>query len=109
VKFEDRSTLGRFQWMVQIDPIDDANERDTERHASRDGTEDIAKERKSLCPIQLGGTDFFFPAAHGDGRSARGAQIPHPVDLAPNGIAPWGRCTDSPNPAQTSLSVVPTF
>ena len=74
MELEDASTLGRFHRMVEIDPIDDANEPDTEWHASRERTEDVAKELDSLCRVQLGRTDFFFPAAHGDGRAAGSAQ-----------------------------------
>jgi hypothetical protein len=36
VEFEDTPTLGRFQRTVEIDPIDGANEPDTERYASPD-------------------------------------------------------------------------
>jgi hypothetical protein len=83
VEFEDTPTLGRFQRTVEIDPIDGANEPDTERYASRERAEDVAKELNSLCRVQLGRTYFFFPAAHGDGRAAGSAQIPHPLDFAP--------------------------
>jgi len=75
VEFEDRSTLGRFHRMVEIDTIGDANEPDTERYASRERTKDVAKETNSLCRVQLGRTHVFFLAAHGDGRAASGAQI----------------------------------
>ena len=73
VEFEDRSTLGRFHRIVEIHTIGDANEPDTERYASRERTEDVAKEPNSLRRVQLGRTYFFFPAAHGDGRAAGGA------------------------------------
>ena len=59
-EFEDTSALGRFHRMVEIDTIDDANEPDTERHASRVRTEDVAKEANSLCRVQLGRAYFFF-------------------------------------------------
>jgi hypothetical protein len=88
VEFEDTSALGRFHRMVEIDTIDDANEPDTERYASRVRTEDVAKEANSLCRVQLGRAYFFFPAAHGDGRAAGSAQIAHPLDLAPGGPDP---------------------
>ena len=88
MEFEDRSTLGRFHWMVEIDLIHDANKGDTERYASRERTKDVAKEPNSLCRVELGRTYFFFPAAHGDGRAARSAQIAHPLDLAPGGPDP---------------------
>ena len=70
MELEDTAALGRFHRMVEIDPIDDANEPDTERHASRVRTEDVAKEANSLCRVQLGRAHFFFPAAHRDGRAA---------------------------------------
>ena len=88
VEFEDSSTLGRFHRKVEIDLIDDANEVDTERYASRERTKDVAKEPNSLCRVQLGRTYFFFPAAYGDGRAARSAQVAHPLDLAPGGPDP---------------------
>jgi len=54
VKFEDMSTLGRFQRLVEIDAIHDANEQHTERYASRERTKDVAKEPDSLCRVQAG-------------------------------------------------------
>jgi hypothetical protein len=59
VEFEDTPTLGRFQRTVEIDPIDGANEPDTERYASRERAEDVAKELDSLCRAQLGRTSSF--------------------------------------------------
>lgn len=53
VKLEDTSTLGRFQRTGEIDPIDDANEPDAERHAPRDRTKDVAKKLDSLRWVQL--------------------------------------------------------
>ena len=88
VELEDRSTLGRFQRMVKIDLIDEANEPDAERYASGERTKDVAKEPNSLCRVQLGRTYFSFAAAHGDGRVAGSAQIAHPLDLAPGGPDP---------------------
>jgi hypothetical protein len=88
VEFEDTSALGRFHRMVEIDTIDDANEPDTERNASRVRTEDVAKEANSLCRVQLGRAYFFSPAAHRDRRAAGGAEIAHPLDLAPGGPDP---------------------
>jgi hypothetical protein len=52
-ELEDTSTLGRFQWTPDIDPIDDAYEPDAERDASRERTKDVAKERDSLGRVQL--------------------------------------------------------
>src|SRR5262249_47724825 len=74
--------------MVEIDPIDDANEVDSERDASRERTKDVAKEPNSLCRVQLGRSCFFIPAAHGDRRAACSAQIAHPLDLPPGGPDP---------------------
>src|SRR6266508_734439 len=83
VEFEDGSARGRFQRMVEVDPIDDPNEPDTERDASRDGTKRVAKERDSLRRIQLGRPYLFLPASNGDRRAASSAQVAHPMDLAP--------------------------
>lgn len=58
------------------------------RSNSRDRTKGVAKELHALCRVQLGRTDFFFPAAHGDGRAAGSAQIAYPVDLAPGAPDP---------------------
>jgi hypothetical protein len=88
VEFEDTSALGSFHRMVEIDTIDDANEPDTERYASRVRTEDVAKEANSLCRVQLGRPYLVFPAAHRDSRAAGSAQIAHPLDLAPGGPDP---------------------
>jgi hypothetical protein len=52
VEFEGASTLGRFLGIVEIDPIDGADEPETERDASCEGTEDIAEEPDSLAQIQ---------------------------------------------------------
>jgi len=88
VEFEDTSTPGRFQWMGEIDSIDDANEPDTERYATRERTKYVAKEPNSLGRVQLGRDYFLFPVAHRDGRAARSAKIAHPVDLAPGSPDP---------------------
>ena len=66
-ELEDTSVLGGLHRIVEIDPIEGADEPDPERYASGERTEDIAKERDSLCQVQLGGGDRFFAAAHGDG------------------------------------------
>src|SRR5262245_39391877 len=84
MQLEDRSSLGCFlRRPVDIDPVDDANERDTERYASGERTKDVAKECNALCRVKLTRSDFFFPAADGDGRAAASAQVAHPLDLAP--------------------------
>jgi hypothetical protein len=88
VELEDTSALGRFNRMVEIDTVDDANEPDTERHGSRVRTEDVAKEADSLCRVQLGRAHFLFPAAHRDRRATGRAQIAHPLDLAPGSPDP---------------------
>jgi hypothetical protein len=64
--------------MVKVDPIDDANEPDTERDPSRVRTEDVAKEAYSLGRVQLGRAHFFCSAAYRDRRPAGSAQIAHP-------------------------------
>jgi hypothetical protein len=74
--------------MVEIDAIDDANERDTERYASSYWTEDVAKEVNSLWAVQLGRGDVLCPASHGDRRAAGSPQIAHPVNIAPGGPDP---------------------
>jgi hypothetical protein len=74
MELEDRSSLGYFLWRtVDIDPVDHANERDTERYTSGERTKDVAKECNALCRVKLGRSDFFFPAAHCDGRAAGSA------------------------------------
>src|SRR5215207_333372 len=88
VKFEDTSTLGGLHRIVEIDLIEGADEPDPERYASGERTEDVAKERDSLCWVQLGRGDLFFLAAHDDGRTAGSAQIAHPLDVAPGGQDP---------------------
>jgi hypothetical protein len=73
VEFEDTSALGSFHRMVEIDAIDDANEPDTKRSASRERTEDVAEEANSLCRVEFGRADLLFPAAHRDRRAAGSA------------------------------------
>ena len=51
VEFEDRSTLGRFHRIVEIDTVDDADEVDTERNASRERTEHVAEVADALCRV----------------------------------------------------------
>jgi hypothetical protein len=59
VEFEDTPTLGGFQRTFQIDPIDGANEPDTEWYSSRERAQDVAKEADSLRRVQLGRTYLF--------------------------------------------------
>jgi hypothetical protein len=88
VKFEDPSTLSGLHRIVEIDLIEGADEPDSERDASSERPKDVAKERDALCRVQLGGGDFFFLAAHGDGRAAGSAQVADPLDVAPGGPDP---------------------
>jgi len=83
VELENTATLGHFDRIIQVDTIGDLNELDTEWRASREGTENVAKEGNSLRLIQLGRTDFFVPSADSDRRAAGSAQIAYPVDFAP--------------------------
>jgi hypothetical protein len=48
VKFEDPSTISRCHRIIKIDTINDADEPDTERNASRERAEDIAEVRNTL-------------------------------------------------------------
>ena len=43
VELEDASAIGRFKRTVEIDPVDDANERVPERYAARNRIEDVAE------------------------------------------------------------------
>jgi hypothetical protein len=88
LEFEDTSTLGGLHRIVEIDLIEGADEPDPERYASGERTKDVAKERDSLCRVQLGRSYFFFPAAHDDGRAAGSAQVAYPLDVAPEGLDP---------------------
>jgi hypothetical protein len=54
MEFEDTSALGSFHRIVQIDTIEGADEPDTERHASRERTKDVAEELDSLRGVELG-------------------------------------------------------
>ena len=83
MELEHPSTLGRFDRTSDVHPIDEANERDAERDASRERTKDVAKEPHSLRRVQLGRSDVFLPASVVDGRVSGSSQIAHPVDLAP--------------------------
>src|SRR5215218_5444261 len=88
VELEDPPALSRVNRTVEIDPVDGANEPDSERDAPHERTEDVAKEVDSLGPVQLDRAYVHLPAAHGDRRAAGRAQIAHPLDLAPGGPDP---------------------
>src|SRR5262249_17993916 len=92
VEFEDTSALGRFHRIVEIDTVDDADEVDTKRNASRERTEHVAEVPNPLRRAQLGRGDLFCPAPQRDSRAAGGAQIAHPLDLAPRGPDPPPVC-----------------
>ena len=79
MELEDASAIGRFSRTVEIDPVDDADERVAERHAVRDRTEDVAEERDSFRRVQLGRADLFLAASYSDRRPTGGAQVAHPV------------------------------
>jgi len=49
VDLEDTSTLGHFDWMIEIDTIGDPNELDTERRAPREGAQIVAEEGDSYA------------------------------------------------------------
>jgi hypothetical protein len=66
VELEHTPILGHFDGLIEIDTIGEPNELDTERRASRNWTEHVAKEDNSLHLVQLGRADFFAPAAEGD-------------------------------------------
>jgi hypothetical protein len=58
VEFEDTSALGRFHRMVEIDTIDDANEPDTERYASRVRTENGVVRGRPLFRPRMATSPF---------------------------------------------------
>ena len=87
-EFEDTSTLGSLYRMVKIDSVDNANEPDSERKASRERTKDVTKKPNSLRWVQLRCSHFFLPVVHGDGRPSSSAQIANPVNVAPGGPDP---------------------
>src|SRR4051794_23995776 len=88
VELEDTSILSRFHRMVEIDPIDDANEPHTARYASSKRAKKVAKELNSLCRVQLGRAHFFLPAARDDGGAAGRAKVAHPLPRGPGGPDP---------------------
>jgi len=87
-EFEDTSTLCSLYRMVKIDSVDNANEPDSERKASRERTKDVTKKPNSLRWVQLRCSHFFLPVVHGDGRPSSSAQIANPVNVAPGGPDP---------------------
>src|ERR671932_2531735 len=83
VELEDTATLGRVNGVSESDSIDGPNELDAERDAARQWTKNVAKEGNSLRLVELGRADVLALPAHGDRRAAGGAQIAHPVNVAP--------------------------
>ena len=83
VELEDGSAHGRLDRIVEVDAVDDADELATERQGPGDGTEDVPEERQSLGLVQLGRGDLLVVATHRDRRATRGAQVAHPMDVAP--------------------------
>lgn len=88
VEFEDSPPVGCCHWIVELDPIDDADELDTERNTSRERAEDIAEVPNPLRRVQFGRGYIFCPAPHSDGRAASSAQVAYPLGLAPGGPDP---------------------
>jgi hypothetical protein len=83
---------GDLHRIVEIDLIDDADEPDPQRYTSGERAKDVAKERDTLSRVQLGRSDFFGPAAHGDSRAAGSPQVAHPLNLAPGCPDPAPTC-----------------
>ena len=81
-QLEDGATLRGFRRIIEIDPVDDANE-PSRPGCPRKRAHHVTEEPDSLRLVQLGGTDFLLAAAHGDRRAAGRAQVADPVDLAP--------------------------
>ena len=90
MELEHPSAFRRFDRTPDIHAIDEADERDAERDASREWTKDVAKEPDSLGRIQLGRSYFVLPTSVVDGRVSGSSQVAHPMDLAP------GRPDESP-------------
>jgi hypothetical protein len=87
LELEHTPTLGRCDWITEIDSIDDAKEPQA-KGAARERTQHVAEKHNSLCRIQFGRGDFFLSAARGDRRAAGSAQIAHPLDVAPRAPDP---------------------
>ena len=60
MELEDSSTFRGCLRVLEIDPIDDPDERHTEWDASRERSQDVAEERDSLTRVQLAGGDLFL-------------------------------------------------
>ena len=82
-ELEDRPAASGLDRVVKVDTVDDANERGAERDPPSQGTQDVAEEGHPLCRVELHRTHLILAAAHPDRRFAGGAQVAHPVDLAP--------------------------
>src|SRR5262249_23221477 len=90
-ELEDAPTLGRvFGRTVDVHPIDGTDEpyeRTTDTSDER--KVDVAEVRDPLRRVQLGRGYLLALPTEGDGRASGGAQVAHPLD-----VAPWG-----PDPA----------
>jgi hypothetical protein len=70
VELEDTSPFGRCHRIAEIDTVNDTDELDAERKASRERTKDVTEVLNALRWIQFGRSYIFCPAAHCDGRAA---------------------------------------
>jgi hypothetical protein len=88
VEFEDGSASGRSDRIVQIDPVDNADECEAAWYGSRESAQAVSEELDFLPHVQLGRGDLFLPAVLGDRRATGSAQIADPVDITPRAPDP---------------------
>jgi len=63
LELEHTPTLGRCDWITEIDSIDDAKEPQADGHAAHERSQQVAEEPNSLCRIQLGRGELSAPSA----------------------------------------------
>jgi len=83
VQFEDATVRGDLFRMVEIDAVDEADEQESAWDTSGVRSENISEELDSLRRVELGRHNLILTVALDDGRAPGGAEVAHPVDLAP--------------------------
>src|SRR6266566_4594313 len=83
MELEDAAIPGDLGRVVQVDAVDETDEHEAKWDASGVRCEDVAEELDSLRRVELGRLDLSLTVALDDGRAWGGAEVAHPVDLAP--------------------------
>ena len=83
MELEDASILGDFNGAIEVDAVHEADEQEAEWDTSGVRRENVAEELDALRRVELGRHNLILTVALDDGRAPGGAEVTHPVDLAP--------------------------